>query len=101
MKAYLTTDALGNVFLNFLCPACKLFHGPRIARGSVGGPIWSWNRSLDAPSLQPGLSYWLECEGEKHRCHFIVSDGIVKFEKTSTHAFAGTDVPLPDITGVI
>lgn len=63
-----------------------------------GTPNWTWNGSLDAPTLRPSiLTSW---EGGdplvKIVCHSFVNDGVVQFLSDCTHELAGKYVPLLD-----
>lgn len=100
VRAFVSRGEQGAEHLNFLCPACKVLHSPRIRRGAMKGPIWSWNRSVERPSLQPDLSYSVVCEGQTQKCHLTVSAGVAQFAADSTHELAGKNVPLPLLEGV-
>ncbi|MGL4619161.1 MAG: DUF6527 family protein [Chroococcidiopsis sp.] len=63
-----------------------------------GTPNWTWNGSLDAPTLRPSiLTSW---EGgdpaQKVVCHSYVEDGVVSFLHDSTHDLSGKSRPLLD-----
>jgi Family of unknown function (DUF6527) len=64
------------------------------AREGTGN--WSWNGSLDKPTLRPSvLTIW---EGGdptvKVVCHSFVNEGVVQFLDDCTHELAGLNVPL-------
>jgi len=99
-----TTDGV-----SFRCPGCGDVH----AVPTTGPSAWSWNGSLESPTLQPSLAvtsghhasswqlgdacwcgkdYGFSC----YRCHSIVTDGRVHFCADSSHALAGQTVDLPE-----
>lgn len=82
------------------------FPGPfpnRILPIMVGGtrrgtPNWTWNGSVDSPTVRPSVLTQLENAGErKIVCHSWVNDGKVQFLSDSTHEFSGQTVDLLDI----
>jgi Family of unknown function (DUF6527) len=99
MKAVLRKNALF-----FECPAksCGLVRVPIKATPGKDGPIWSWNGSLDKPTLTPSVRIsWDFSEGRdrKHNCcHFHVIDGVFHFHADCTHELKGQKVPMPDVT---
>lgn len=91
--------------LRFMCPGCRAVHEVRVAGGPTQTdtvqPSWSWNGSLDAPTLEPSV------EGDEirgpagelvsPRCHSFVRDGRIEFLADSGHALAGQTVDLPEV----
>lgn len=67
-----------------------------------GTPNWSWNGSVDAPTLRPSvLTRWTAGDGEWHPgsdrvCHSFVNDGKVQFLGDCTHELAGQTLELID-----
>lgn len=66
-----------------------------------GTPCWTWNGSLDAPTLKPSILTTfdgIDADGCAKRvlCHSFVNDGMVQFLSDCTHALAGQIVPLED-----
>jgi Family of unknown function (DUF6527) len=63
-----------------------------------GTPNWTWNGSLDAPTLRPSiLTNWQG--GDPFisiTCHSFVNEGVVTFLGDCTHELTGKDVPLLD-----
>ena len=80
----------GKEGLHIWCPGCDGVHGVR-----TNPPGWTWNGSLEKPTLQPSL---LTTYGSKEGsvCHCYVTDGMIKFLDDSTHALKGQTVELPD-----
>lgn len=83
------------------CPGCDSAKGIPIPAedGSVqpDGPTWTWNGSLDVPTLSPSILQ--EESGAVPRCHSYVTNGQWQFLTDCTHQFAGQTVdmvPLPD-----
>ncbi len=62
--------------LRYWCPACDSMHGICIEGPE---PRWSWNGSLDAPTLTPSvLSYLPRPDGSRETlCHHFLTDGRV------------------------
>jgi hypothetical protein len=83
--------------LLFRCPGCDMLHAPTVA--GVHPQVWSWNGSLERPTLQPSvLVRWQHGEQrEERRCHSFVADGRIQFLSDCTHALAGQTVDLPDV----
>lgn len=64
-----------------------------------GTPNWTWNGSLDSPTLRPSiLTRW---EGgdplQKIACHSYIEDGVVSFLYDSTHELSGKSRPLLEV----
>lgn len=75
---------------------------PVILRGTRAGTnCWSWNGSVDAPTLHPSvLSTTQRLEGTKAvevRCHTWITDGRAQFLPDTTHELSGQTVDLLDI----
>jgi len=102
--------------LLFRCPGCGDYHSV-----CVEGPGWTWNRSVDSPTLspsilvrsghylpghRPGDSCWCTYNAEHPEhigksficviCHSFVTDGKIQFLPDCTHALAGHTVDLPE-----
>jgi len=69
---------------------------PVIIKGERRGtPCWSWNGSVDAPTVKPSI---LTKGGDGDEvCHSFVNDGMVQFLPDCSHAFAGKTVELLEI----
>ncbi len=62
-----------------------------------GTPNWTWNGSVDKPTLRPSiLTRGGDVDGE-HICHSWVNDGVVQFLGDSNHELAGKSVELLDV----
>lgn len=94
--------------LMFECPGCGTWKGIPIAPepDGSGGPIWTWNQSLDLPTLQPSiLQHGNEANEAQRaagylgtpRCHSFVTDGRIQFLDDCTHALRGQTVDLPEL----
>lgn len=94
MKMVLRKDAL-----YFECPAqnCGLVRVPL-----KGEPRWTWNGSLDKPTLAPSVRIswdFGEAPNRTHNCcHFNITDGVIQFAADSTHELKGQNVPMADVT---
>lgn len=100
--------------LIFECPGCGNSKAIPI-EPLVGyeGPVWSWNGSLDRPTLAPSILVQgtvpiTDSErdrilaGEKIEpralvCHSFVRDGRIEYLGDCTHALKGQTVDLPEI----
>lgn len=57
---------------------------------------WTWNGSVDAPTLRPSVLTQYDGGDGAWRCHSWINDGVVQFLSDSSHELAGTSVPLLD-----
>lgn len=83
-----------------------------------GGSGWTWNGSLDKPTIDPSISisaghyakswqlgdecwcgkgYGFEC----YRCHSMITDGRIMFCSDSSHALSGQTVDLPELDDAV
>lgn len=71
---------------------------PVILSGSRRGtPCWSWNGSVDRPTIKPSvLTKGGDVDGE-HVCHSFINDGMVEFLSDCSHGLAGKTLALLDI----
>lgn len=77
----------------FVCPGCKGHHAFTTKNG-YGGPVWSWNGSIEKPTFQPSLM----CNrGEKDQCHSVVTDGKIHFCSDCHHDLKGQIIDIPEI----
>lgn len=94
-------------FVHF-CPACNephtIYHG-----------LWEFNNNLDKPTFAPSVKVsgvrrimvagkwsgkWLMDENDKpvkYICHYFLKDGMLDYQKDSTHQYAGQKIELPDL----
>jgi hypothetical protein len=97
-----------SVGISFACPGCGDIH-------SVPTDRWSWNGSLDKPTITPSISVtgghyaphfkpgedecwcWKDYGFSCYRCHSVVTNGKIAFQADSTHALAGQTIDLPEI----
>lgn len=89
----------------FMCPGCKSHH--MVTVGAGDGPRWTWNGSLDAPTLSPSILVTrpavpnpepgFEEFAQALRCHSFVRDGRIQFLSDCSHALAGQTVDLPEV----
>lgn len=69
------------------CPGCDESHAVCTRGDRAKGPLWSWNGSLDAPSLSPSV-------------RIVLYGGSAGTDVRSVcHALAGRIVELPDWPG--
>jgi hypothetical protein len=76
----------------FWCPGCERFHG---YYGT--DRRWRFDGNFDAPTVSPSfvVEYRTPDGRLYRRCHCVVARGSIAFLADSTHALAGTTVPLP------
>lgn len=106
----------GDHHLTFECPGCAGRHAVTV---SGHGPVWTWNGSMDSPTLSPSVlvrtghyrpghdgSCWCTYNAERPDdpapftcgiCHWFVNDGRIQFLSDCTHALAGQTVELPEL----
>jgi hypothetical protein len=72
---------------------------PVILKGKREGThCWTWNGSVDAPTLRPSiLSHGGNKKEGEWRCHTWVNDGKAQFLSDCSHALANTTVDLLDV----
>jgi hypothetical protein len=81
--------------LMFWCPGCQCGHKVWIKADRPGGPVWTWNGSLDRPTFEPSLLIRQPQFGKSDRvCHIFVRDGQIQFLGDCTHALKNQTVPM-------
>jgi hypothetical protein len=92
--------------LMFWCPGCERVDedGERHrglhmlpVNSAVKTPQWTWNGSLDKPTLSPSILTKGDWRGEESVCHSFMVDGQMQFLGDCTHPLAGQTVPLPPL----
>lgn len=85
--------ARGGIVWMFHCPGCESGHPVE-----VGGDGWTWNGSIEAPTLRPSLL----CNQHTPalRCHAVITDGKIQFLADCAHALKGKTVDIPDWEGL-
>lgn len=63
----------------------------------AGTPNWTWNGSIDKPTVRPSVLTKGKDEDGDHICHSWINDGKVQFLGDCTHELAGQTVDLLDI----
>jgi hypothetical protein len=94
-----TVEEATHVTLNIPGPVGNLTL-PVIRSGTrAGTPCWSWNGSVDKPTLKPSvLTTMTQPNGTvRMRCHSWVNDGQIQFLSDATHEFANQTVDLLDV----
>jgi hypothetical protein len=74
----------------FWCPGCKLAHS--YLTGPGPGPRWEFNGDHAKPTFTPSLL--VRWPPLPKTCHLFVIEGRILFCADSTHALAGTAVPM-------
>lgn len=86
--------------IGYFCPGCKSAHVLPIE--GPGHPVWTWNGSVDNPTLTPSIlatTPFPPEDGGPHVCHHFLREGRLEFLQDSTHDLAGKTVDLPDWPG--
>lgn len=89
--------------LSFHCPGCRSKHFVNIATEMLPLPTWSWNGSVETPTLSPSVLVTYDgrdagIDGAPPSvCHSFVTDGQIKFLSDCTHDLAGQTVTLPSV----
>lgn len=91
----------------FYCPGCEEFHYVPVTAGDRPGPVWTWNGSLEKPTLSPSIlrrtgPFPPEWKNSKlilnsdrlHICHSFIREGRIEFLGDCTHKLAGQTVTL-------
>lgn len=63
----------------------------------AGTGCWTWNGSVDAPTLRPSVLTQYDGADQQWRCHSWINDGYVHFLGDSSHPLVGRTVPLLDV----
>jgi hypothetical protein len=81
--------------VTFECPGCGSWHCVPVE----GARKWTWNGSVDLPSLVPSLMVtWDYGDPPVHRiCHTVVTDGKIAFQHDCTHELRGQTVAMLEI----
>lgn len=84
--------------LMFVCPGCALDGSSGLhilpVNSTTKSPAWDFNGNFEKPTLSPSI---LTGKGSENVCHSFLTDGVFQFLEDSTHAFAGKEVPMPDL----
>jgi hypothetical protein len=87
--------------LMFSCPGCRCSHAINVKlKNCSEGPLWSWNGSLERPTITPSILVTYGREPRPHRpqtCHSFVTDGRIQFLGDCEHTLAGQTVDLQPI----
>lgn len=62
-------------------------------------PVWSFNGSVDSPTLSPSVLTKVGPNGKV--CHSLVRDGMIQFLSDCNHSLAGQTVPVPEFPAEI
>jgi len=94
VKAY---TSHGRLVYACLCPLGEHVIPFERASAFYNGPLWSWNRDLEKPTLAPSIKS-SGGRGGAHVCHHFLRNGRIEFCADSTHEHAGKTVELPDLS---
>lgn len=111
LRSIRETSGLTYSSLLFVCPGCVSggpdgYDGihmlPVNVKEDIGKPSWTWDGSLDFPTLSPsiltnGFRNKDTNEVVRPRCHSFLRDGVFEFLKDSEHPLASQKVPIPDL----
>jgi hypothetical protein len=70
---------------------------------SVDAKRWNWDGNLEEPTLSPSILQTVGPfpDGHKEICHSFVKKGRISYCADSTHAMAGKEVDLPELSTVV
>ena len=63
----------------------------------AGTGCWTWNGSVEAPTLRPSVQTQYDGADRAWRCHSWITDGAAQFLDDCSHDMAGTTAPLLDV----
>lgn len=86
-----------HVMLNMPGPIPTRFIPVMIGGTRAGTGNWTWNGSVDSPTLKPSILTRTHDGDKLIICHTFVNDGMVQFLSDCTHELAGQTVPLLDV----
>ena len=84
----------GNKGMAFFCPGCRNYHAFIIEQHS-GGPLWTWNGSMDKPTFSPSLL--VSGSDSSRRCHCYVNNGQIQYLSDCWHKLAGQTVDMVSV----
>lgn len=86
-----------HVMLNMPGPIATRFIPVMIGGTRAGTGNWTWNGSVDSPTLKPSILSRCGPADSPTVCHTFVNDGMVQFLGDCTHELANQTVPLLDV----
>lgn len=87
-------DEATHVKLRMPGPSNVLFLPVMLSGRREGTGCWSWNGSMDAPTLRPSVLTTSSYAGVPYTCHSWINDGAAVFLDDCTHELRGQTVPL-------
>ena len=63
----------------------------------AGTSCWTWNGSVDAPTLRPSVLTQYDGADRNWRCHSWINDGAAQFLEDCSHSMAGQTAALLDV----
>ncbi len=85
-------------YLKFECLACNDLHIVTL-KADYESPTWTWNGSLDKPSIQPSVNVTYRGRRGRviKRCHFFVKQGHIEYCNDCTHDLKGSHVQMTPV----
>lgn len=85
----------GETWVWYYCPGCKHNHG-------VPAERWSWNGSLESPTLSPSVKHYIRHEDGTCEtiCHYFVREGRIEYCGDCPHDLKGHTVEMQTPTNV-
>lgn len=89
-------DTLAGVLASlwFFCEGCEFHH-----RVTVGAGGWTWNGSLEVPTITPSILCRTPGDPRTEVCHSFVRAGCIEYLADCTHPLAGRTVALTPMEG--
>ena len=87
--------------LHLWCPGCNDLHAVSVVGpdGYTPRVCWTWNGSLDLPTVDPSILVTYGPDRGRRVCHSFLRNGVWQFLPDCTHELAGQSVEmvvLPD-----
>lgn len=105
LRSFATKDGAKSGIGHY-CPGCKCRHV--IYTKNPGGPTWSWDGNVDAPTVTPSVRSFVTDDEDEHGnplatpvehtlCHYVLTAGVLNYcGDCGGHGLSGQQVPLPD-----
>lgn len=90
----------GKEFHRHRCPGCNSVHLINVEWPLDNGAKWSFNGDFDNPTFHPSVNISVHFGEEgipDQRCHYVITNGKIKYESDTTHSLSGQTVDLPEI----
>jgi hypothetical protein len=103
IKRYTEKDGVYHGELGFICKGCGYRHFITDNESTGHQLCWEFNKDYEKPTINPSILFNRDVpdeylkEGNMHRCHSFIKDGMIQYLGDCTHQLAGQTIELPDI----